>query len=112
MNCEPCANETCINPNNNYVCKEAGNFYSTGEYSRTLEFFGIHGVSFKQKVDSVKMQLDYNTLQILKALLTDNEAPCELDYLTGLHVVQSLDFIQSRLSNDNKTKSSIPGDDL
>ena len=89
-----------------------GNFYSTGEYSSTINFFDIHGVSFNQKVDSVKMQLDSNTIQILKVLLTDNEAPVDIDYKTGLDIVYLLDFIQSRLSNDNKVQYSIPkGDD-
>ena len=87
-----------------------GNFYSTGEYSSTIDFFDIHGVSFNQKVDSVKMLLDSNTIQILKVLLTDNEAPVDIDYKTGLDIVYLLEFIQSRLSNDNK--NSIPkGDD-
>ena len=89
-----------------------GNFYSTGEYSSTIDFFDIHGVSFNQKVDSVKMLLDSNTIQILKVLLTDNEAPVDIDYKTGLDIVYLLEFIQSRLSNDNKVQYSIPtGDD-
>lgn len=91
---------------------EDGNFYSTGEYSSTIDFFDIHGASFNQKVDSVKMLLDSNTIQILKVLLTDNEAPVDIDYKTGLDIVYLLDFIQSRLSNDNKVQYSIPkGDD-
>ena len=95
-----------------WVAPEDGNFYSTGEYSSTIDFFNIHRVSFNQRIDSVKMLLDSNTIQILKVLLTDNEAPCELDYPTSLQIVQTLDFIQSRLSNDNKNFNSIlPGDD-
>lgn len=91
---------TCNN-NTRWVCRKEGNFYSAGEYSRTIDFFGIHGVSFKQKVDSVKMQLDSNTLQILKVLLTDYEAPSNLNATDGLNVVATIDFIQSRLSTDN-----------
>ena len=96
-----------------YVAPEEGNFYTTGEYSRTLEFFDIHGVSFNQKVDSVKHLLDSNTLQILKVLLTDNDAPVLIDYKTELDIVYLLESIQSRLSTDNKHISeSIPkGDD-
>ena len=87
-----------------------GNFYSTGEYSKTIDFFNIHGASFEQKVDSVKMLLDANTIQILKVLLTDNDAPVFIDYKTELEIVYLLDLIQSRLSPDNKI--SIPkGDD-
>lgn len=84
-----------------------GNFYSNGEYSQTVDFFNIHGVSFNQKIDSVKMLLDSNTLQILKVLLTENDAPVDIDYKTGLDIVQLLDFIQSRLSIDNKNFNSI-----
>lgn len=96
-----------------WIPKNEGNFYSTGEYSKTIDYFDIHGVSFNQKVDSVKNLLDYNTLQILKVLLTESEAPAELDLRTSLTVVATLDFIQSRLSNDNKaTIPIIPtGDD-
>lgn len=95
-NCNP-----CIAPEG-WVCKDSGNFYSTGEYSRTVEYFNIHGVSFIQKIDSVKELLDYNTLQILKVLLQEIGAPANLDLQTSLHVVATLELIQSRLSNDNK----------
>ena len=87
---------------------EDGNFYTTGEYARTVQFFDIHGVSFNQKVDSVKSLLDHNTIQILKVLLTDNDAPGDIDYKTELNIVHVLDIIQSRLSNDNKSNVSIP----
>lgn len=106
--CEVCNEDT------RFVCRKTGNFYTTGEYHNTLEYFGIHGVSFNQKVDSVKMQLDYNTLQILKALLTESDAHCKLDLETSLDVIATLDFIQSRLSNDNNySKNSLVtgGDD-
>lgn len=102
--CGLCKPEDCIAPEG-WVCKNSGNFYSTGEYSKTLDYFDIHGVSFNQKVDSVKMLLDSNTIQILKVLLTDNDAPAPIDYKTGLDIVHILDFIQSRLSeNDNNTQ--------
>ena len=71
-----------------------------------INFFNIHGVSLNQKIDSVKHLLDYNTLQILKVLLQDIEAPAQLDYLTTVNVCKTIDIIQSRLSNDNK--QSIP----
>lgn len=93
-----------------WIPKNKGNFYSTGEYSKTIDYFDIHGVSFNQKVDSVKSLLDHNTLQILKVLLTESEAPAELDLKTSLNVVATLDFIQSKLSNDNTTILSR-GDD-
>ena len=97
--CEKCNLET------RWVCRKEGNFYSTGEYSRTLEFFDIHGVSFNQRVESVKMQLDPNTLQILKVLLTDNDAPIKFDSFTDLQIVELLDIIQSKLSEDNSSNT-------
>ena len=112
MTCGQCKPDECVAPKG-WVCKDSGDFYTTGEYSKTIDFFNIHGVSFNQKVDSVKSLLDHNTLQILKVLLTEREAPAELDLRTSLNVVATLDFIQSRLSNDNKaTIPIIPtGDD-
>lgn len=116
MTCNQCKPEDCIAPNG-WVCKNSGNFYTTGEYANTVDFFGIFGVSFKQKIDSVKSELDYNTLQILKVLLTDYQAPADLDLYHTLHVIATLDFIQSRLSTDNKNgnlqvfnNSHVPGD--
>ena len=106
MTCNTCKPEDCIAPKG-WLCKDSGNFYSTGEYSRTIEFFNIHGVSFNQKVDSVKILLDYNTLQILKVLLQEVDAPAELDYPTSLNVVATLELIQSRLSNDNQETERI-----
>lgn len=106
MSCNQCLPEDCIAPKG-WLCKDSGNFYSTGEYSRTIEYFDIHGVSFNQKIDSVKHLLDYNTLQIMKVLLQEVDAPAELDYPTSLNVVATLELIQSRLSNDNK-KAIIP----
>jgi len=103
--CENCNLET------RWVCRKDGNFYTTGEYSRTLEFFDIHGVNFNQRLDSVKMLLDPNTIQILKVLLTDNDAPVDIDYKTGLDIVQLLDFIQSSLSETDKNINSPDGSD-
>ena len=112
MTCGQCKPDECVAPKG-WVCKDSGDFYTTGEYNKIIDFFNIHGVSFNQKVDSVKSLLDHNTLQILKVLLTEREAPAELDLRTSLNVVATLDFIQSRLSNDNKaTIPIIPtGDD-
>ena len=108
--CDECNN---CSQNLGYICNRDGNFFSTGEYSNTIDFFNIHGVSFNQKVDSVKMLLDTNTIQILKVLLIDNEAPIKFDSLTDLQIVELLDIIQSRLSTDNKNFNSIhtKGDD-
>lgn len=102
MTCGQCTD--CIAPEG-WLCKDSGNFYTTGEYHNTLEYFDIHGVSFNQKVDSVKHLLDFNTIQILKVLLTDNTHP--FDHTTGLEIIYALTLVQSRLSNDNK-KSIIP----
>lgn len=104
MSCGQCKPEDCIAPKG-WLCKDSGNFYTTGEYSRTIDFFDIHGVSFNQKVDSVKHQLDYNTIQILKVLLQDTEHPFS-DY-HALEVIYVLDNIQSRLSNDNNNSNAM-----
>lgn len=99
--CKKCGAE-CTTPDG-WICRKEGNFYSTGEYSRTIEYFDIHGVSFNQKLDSIKHLLDSNTLQILKVLLQENDAPLNIDYKTLLEVYSFLDFIQKTLllSNDN-----------
>ena len=111
MNCGQCKPEDCKAPKD-WLCKDSGNFYTTGEYASTVEHYDIHGVSFNQKVDSVKHLLDYDTIQILKVLLQDKEHPFN-DY-HALEVIYALNLIQSRLSNDNK-KAIIPilspGDD-
>ena len=110
MNCGQCKPEDCIAPKD-WLCKDSGNFYTTGEYARTVEFFDIHGVSFNQKVDSVKHLLDYNTVQILKVLLQDKEHP--FSNYHALEVIYALDIIQSRLSNDNNSiiPTILSGDD-
>lgn len=112
--CGSCAD---CNLETRWVCRKDGNFYTTGEYSRTLDYFGIQGVTFNQRLDSCKMQLDTNTIQILKALLVDIDAPQDFDYETELQIVQLLDFIQSKLSEDNnnseiKSFNSPGGNDL
>lgn len=104
MSCNQCAPEDCIAPKG-WLCKESGNFYTTGEYARTVDFFDIHGVSFNQKVDSVKHLLDYNTIQILKVLLQDNEHPYSNYH--ALKVIYALNTIQSRLSTDNNNENKV-----
>lgn len=104
--CGSCQN---CNAPEGYVCRESGNFYTTGEYARTVEYFDIHGASFNQKVDSVKHLLDHNTIQILKVLLQDNIHP--FDYTTTLEIIYALQLIQSRLSNDNNVNNLLPGSD-
>ena len=106
MSCGQCSE--CIAPEG-WVCRESGNFYTTGEYSHTIEFFNIHGVSFNQRIDSVKHLLDNNTLQILKVLLQDIDAPFKLNLPDTLDIIATLDLIQSRLSkNDNKPIGTVP----
>lgn len=96
--CGLCKPEDCIAPAG-WVCKDSGNFYTTGEYANTIKEFDIHGASFIQKVDSVKHLLDNDTIQILKVLLQDNEHPFTTYH--ALEVIYALDIIQSRLSTDN-----------
>ena len=106
MSCGQCKPEDCIAPVG-WLCKDSGNFYTTGEYANTIKEFDIHGASFIQKVDSVKKHLDNDTIQILKVLLQDNELPYSTWH--GLEVIYALDIIQSRLSDDNN--SYVAGDD-
>ena len=88
-----------------YIPKNEGNFFSTGEYANTIEYFNIHGVSFNQKVDSVKPLLDPNTIQILKVLIADNDLPVSIygNTATKLEIITAFDIILSRLSKDNKS---------
>ena len=111
MSCNLCK-EFC-NENTRWVCRKDGNFYTTGEYSRTIDYFNIHGVTLNQKIDSVKHLLDSNTIQILKVLIVDIDCPAQFDALTELQIVEALNFIQSRLSTDNKIDNSYHsrGDD-
>ena len=94
-NCNPCK------ARENYICH--GDFYTTGEYASILNEFQIHGVTFNQKVDSVKESLDPNTIQILKALICDSN---RWIYSTDMEIVHLLDEILSRLSTDNKINNS------
>ena len=103
-NCTPCK------ARENYICH--GDFFTTGAYASLIEYFDIHGVSFNQKVDSVKPQLDVNTIQILKVLICDSN---RWDYSTSMEIMYLLDEIMSRLSNDNTETNSfnsyVKGDD-
>ena len=107
-NCERC------NQDFGYVCKLDGDFFTTGEYARIIDFFDIHGVSFNQKIDSVKLQLDPNTIQILKVLIADNDLPIFFigNTATKLDIITAFDLILSRLSNDNKLPILSEGDDV
>lgn len=107
MSCHEC--EICLAPEG-YVCQDSGNFYTTGEYHQTIEFFNIHGVSFNQKIDSVKHLLDSNTIQILKVLLQDIDAPCQLDLENSLNIIATLELIQSKLSNHMDDTEHIVSD--
>lgn len=80
-----------------YICKRDGNFYSTGEYSRIIKEFDISGVTFKQKIESVKEHLDTDTIRILKVLLQDNDAPVTYDTFTALEVIGALETIEENL---------------
>ncbi|WP_305514424.1 hypothetical protein [Methanobrevibacter sp. V14] len=84
-----------------FICRLDGDFYTTGEYARIRNDYEIHGVTFNQKVDSVKDSLDINTIRILKALICDSNT---FDYMTELEIIRVLDEINSQLSKiDNKT---------
>ena len=48
MSCGQCKPEDCIAPAG-WLCKDSGNFYTTGEYANTIKEFDIHGASFIQK---------------------------------------------------------------
>lgn len=100
-NCEPCTARP------GFVCH--GDFITTGEWASLVEYFDVHGVSFNQKVDSVKLQLDINTIQIIKVLICESNW---WDYSTTMEIIHLLDkIIDSRLSNDNKNNSYVKGDD-
>lgn len=100
-NCTPCK------ARENYICH--GDFFTTGEWVTLIEYFGITGNTFNQKVDSVAPQIDVNTLQILKVLICESN---NWDYSTNMEIVHLLDEILSRLSKDNKKIDSyVKGDD-
>ena len=98
MSCGECRPEDCIAPKG-WVCKKQGDFFTTGEYSRTIKEYDIHGVSFNQEIDSVVSQLDVDTIRILKVLICDSN---RWSYPTVMEVMFLLDEIMSRLSTDNK----------
>lgn len=98
-NCNPCK----ANPG--FICH--GDFITTGEWARLIEYFDIHGVSFNQKVESVAPQIDVNTLQIMKVLICESN---RWDYTTIMELVYLLDEIISRLSTDNKNNSYVTGE--
>ena len=90
-NCKPCK----AHPG--FICH--GDFITTGEWSKLVEYFDVHGVSFNQKIDSVRFQLDVNTIQIMKVLICESNW---WDYTTTMEIIHLLDEIISRLSkNDN-----------
>lgn len=92
--CEPC------NVNNEFVCKESGNFYTTGEYHRITSKYNITGDSLYEQIQSVKTVLDYDTLEILKVLLQDNDIPCSHDLQTDLETIANISFIQECINHE------------
>ena len=98
MTCGECRPEDCIAPEG-WVCMKSGDFFTTGEYSRTIKEYDIHGVSYNQEIDSVASQLDVDTIRILKVLICDSN---RWNYPTVMEVMFLLDEIMSRLSTDNK----------
>ncbi len=92
--CDSC---NICNKTEGYICKRDGNFYSTGEYSRILKEFDISGVTFEQKIESVKEHLDIDTIKILKVLLQDNDAPVTYDTFIALEVIGALETIEENL---------------
>jgi len=100
-NCNPCK------ARDGFICH--GDFFTTGDWANTIKEYDIHGVSFNQKVDSVKPLLDVDTIKILKALICDSN---RWDYTTTMEIMYLLDEILSRLSSDNKLNNSYrSGDD-
>ena len=100
--CGLCQDHECIAPKG-WVCMKSGDFFTTGEYSRSIKEFDIHGVSFNQEIDSVASKLDVDTIRILKVLICDSN---RWNYPTTMEVMFLLDEIKSRLSNDNKLNNS------
>lgn len=92
--CDYCS---ICNKTEGYICKRDGNFYSTGEYSRIIKEFDISGVTFEQKIESVKDHLDTDTIKILKVLLQDSDAPVTYDTFTALEVIGALETIEENL---------------
>ena len=95
--CGLCADNECVAPEG-WVCMKSGDFFTTGEYSRTIKEHDIHGVSFNQEIDSVASKLDVDTIRILKVLICDSN---RWDYPTTMEIMFLLDEIISKLSTDN-----------
>lgn len=96
--CGACADHECVAPEG-WVCMKSGDFFTTGEYSRSIKEFDIHGVSFNQEIDSVSSKLNLDTIRILKVLICDSN---RWDYPTSMEIMFLLDEIISKLSTDNK----------
>lgn len=92
--CDKC--KTC-NKSEGFICKRDGNFYTTGEFARIVEEYDISGVTFEQKIESVKEHLDLDTIKILKVLLQDNDAPCTYLMHTALEIINVLNTIEKNL---------------
>lgn len=89
--CSPCNKDT------RFVCKKEGNFYTTGEYSRIISEYDISGVTFEQKIESCKKFLDLDTINILKILLQENDAPVTYDTFTALEIIGALESIEETI---------------
>ena len=105
--CGLCADNECIAPEG-WVCMKSGDFFTTGEYSRSIKEFDIHGVSFNQEVDSVSSKLNLDTIRILKVLICDSN---RFDYPTTMMIMFLLDEVISRLSTDNNNSYVGSGKD-
>ena len=87
-NCKPCK------AREGYLCH--GDFFSSGKYMEIITTFDIDAYN---KIESVKHLLDPNTINILKVLICDSE---RFGYFTELEIIDVLDEISSKLSDDNK----------
>ena len=105
--CGVCADHECIAPEG-WVCMKSGDFFTTGEYSRTIKEYDIHGVSYNQEVDSVSSKLNLDTIRILKVLICDSN---RFDYPTTMMIMFLLDEVISRLSTDNNNSYVGSGKD-
>lgn len=105
--CGACTDNECIAPEG-WVCMKSGDFFTTGEYSRSIKEFDIHGVSFNQEVDSVSSKLNLDTIRILKVLICDSN---RFDYPTTMMIMFLLDEVISRLSTDNNNSYVGSGKD-
>ena len=105
--CGACADHECVAPEG-WVCMKSGDFFTTGEYSRSIKEFDIHGVSFNQEIDSVSSKLNLDTIRILKVLICDSN---RWDYPTTMMIMFLLDEVISRLSTDNNNSYVGSGKD-